>query len=62
VRPILQFALVTLLLAANAGRAHRSPQPQSGYSCNPYGNSIVIKGSDTIVLLAQWCEENYLIP
>jgi phosphate transport system substrate-binding protein len=58
VRPILQFALVTLLLAANAGCAHRSPQP--GDSRGFYGNSIVIKGSDTMVLLAQWWAENYM--
>ena len=55
---ILQFAMVALLLAASAGCAHRSPQP--GDSRGLYGNSIVIKGSDTMVLLAQWWAENYL--
>jgi phosphate transport system substrate-binding protein len=60
VRPIPQFALVTLLLAANAGCAHRSPQPQPGDSRGLHGNSIVIKGSDTMVLLAQWWAENYM--
>jgi phosphate transport system substrate-binding protein len=58
VRPIFQFTLVTLLLAGNDGCAHRSPQP--GDSRGLYGNSIVIKGSDTMVLLAQWWVENYL--
>jgi phosphate transport system substrate-binding protein len=59
-RPILQIALVTLLLAPNDGCAHRSPQPQPGDSRGGYGNSIVIKGSDTMVLLAQWWAENYM--
>lgn len=57
-KPILQFALVTLLLAAIAGCAHRSPQSRD--SRGLYGNSIVIKGSDTMVLLAQWWAENYM--
>jgi hypothetical protein len=35
----LQFALVTLLLAASDGCAHRSPQPEN--SRGLYGNSIV---------------------
>jgi phosphate transport system substrate-binding protein len=57
---MLQFALIMLLLAASDGCAHRSPQPQPGDSRGLYGNSIVIKGSDTMVLLAQWWAENYL--
>jgi phosphate transport system substrate-binding protein len=55
---ILQIALVMLLIAAIAGCAHRSPQ--SGGSRGFDGNSIVIKGSDTMVLLAQWWAENYM--
>src|SRR5262245_34926878 len=57
-RSIVQIALVTLLLAAIAGCAHRSPQSRD--SRGLYGNSIVIKGSDTMVLLAQWWAENYM--
>jgi phosphate transport system substrate-binding protein len=51
----LQIALVMLLVAAIAGCAHRSPQSRG----SP-GNSIAIKGSDTMVLLAQWWAENYM--
>lgn len=57
-RSILQIALATLLLAMIAGCAHRSPQYRD--SRGLYGNSIVIKGSDTMVLLAQWWAENYM--
>ncbi|HEY8459870.1 MAG TPA: phosphate ABC transporter substrate-binding protein [Blastocatellia bacterium] len=57
-RSIFQIALVTLLLAEIAGCAHRSPQ--SGDSRGLNGNSIDIKGSDTMALLAQWWAENYM--
>jgi len=54
----LQFALLALLQSAIAACAHRSPQPRN--SDDLHGNSIVIKGSDTMVLLAQWWAENYM--
>jgi phosphate transport system substrate-binding protein len=51
----LQIALLMSLLAAGAGCAHRSPQSRGAP-----GNTIAIKGSDTMVLLAQWWAENYM--
>ncbi|HEY6403286.1 MAG TPA: phosphate ABC transporter substrate-binding protein [Blastocatellia bacterium] len=57
-RSILQIALVALLLSGITSCAHRSPQ--YGGAGGLYGNSIAIKGSDTMVLLAQWWAENYM--
>ena len=41
-------------------RRLRSSLAATGDSRGLYGNSIVIKGSDTMVLLAQWWAENYM--
>jgi hypothetical protein len=49
---IVQIVSVTLLLAMSAGCAHRSPQSKDARGRS--GNSITIKGSDTMVLLAGW--------
>lgn len=55
---IVQIVSVTLLLAMNVGCVHRSPQSKDAFGRSD--NSITIKGSDTMVLLAQWWAENYL--
>jgi phosphate transport system substrate-binding protein len=53
-----QLLLVALLLVLSADCAHRVPQARNGE--RRFGNSITIKGSDTMVLPAQWWAENYL--
>jgi phosphate transport system substrate-binding protein len=54
------FVFITPLLLAFGGCAKRSPTERMVGTSGLYGNAITIKGSDTMVLLAQWWAENYM--
>jgi phosphate transport system substrate-binding protein len=55
------FVMLAALSSAFGSCADRSPMPRSiGGTHRLYGNAINIKGSDTMVLLAQYWAENYL--
>lgn len=57
-RSIVHTLLFAIILAFGAACAHREPQAREGRG--RFGNSITIKGSDTMVMPAQWWVENYL--
>ncbi|MFN0119003.1 MAG: phosphate ABC transporter substrate-binding protein [Blastocatellia bacterium] len=52
------IARLLICLGLLSACAHRAPQPR-GRTAGQTGNSVTIKGSDTMVLLGQWWAENY---